>query len=75
MFFDDHPPAHFHALYSEFQATIDIERLRVLEGDLPRRALELVLAWAAFHEAELLENWRRCRNKQQPLRIEPLGVG
>jgi hypothetical protein len=51
---------------------IDIERLRVLEGDLPRRALELVLAWAEIHKAELLENWRRCRNQQQPLRIEPL---
>jgi hypothetical protein len=22
MFFSDHPPAHFHAIYGEFQATI-----------------------------------------------------
>jgi hypothetical protein len=32
MFYNDHGPAHFHALYAEFQATIDIERLAVLEG-------------------------------------------
>ncbi len=30
MFFADHPPAHFHAIYGEFQATIEIEELRVL---------------------------------------------
>ncbi len=46
MFFSDHPPAHFHALYGDFQATSDIDELRVLEGQLPRRALELVLDWA-----------------------------
>jgi len=27
MFFSDHPPAHFHAIYGEFQATIEIEEL------------------------------------------------
>jgi hypothetical protein len=32
MFFSDHPPAHFHAIYGEFQATIEIEELRVLRA-------------------------------------------
>jgi hypothetical protein len=32
-----HPPPHFHARYGEFEATIDIETLDVLEGPLPRR--------------------------------------
>jgi hypothetical protein len=72
MFFSEHAPPHFHALYGEFQATIDIDGLRVLEGSLPRRALELVLDWAELHKTDLLENWRRCRDKQQPHRIEPL---
>ena len=72
MFFADHPPAHFHALYGEFQATIDIEGLRVLEGRLPRRALELVLDWAELHKKELLDDWQLCRNQQQPLKIDPL---
>ena len=72
MFFSDHPPPHFHALYGEFQATIDIDRLEVREGKLPRRALELVLDWARLHQNELMDDWRRCRDKQQPLRIEPL---
>ncbi len=54
MFFNDHPPAHFHAIYGEFQATIDIEELRVREGRLPRRALELVLDWAEL----TTKSWR-----------------
>jgi hypothetical protein len=45
MFFNDHPPPHFHARYREFEATIDIGTLRVLEGQLPRRALSLVQEW------------------------------
>ena len=27
MFFNDHPPPHFHARYGEFEATIDISTL------------------------------------------------
>ena len=41
MFFNDHPPPHFHARYGEFEATIDIGTLDVLEGQLPRRATGL----------------------------------
>ncbi|MFA5921438.1 MAG: DUF4160 domain-containing protein [Methylococcaceae bacterium] len=36
MFFDDHAPPHFHAEYAEFKATIDIKKLVVIEGQLPR---------------------------------------
>lgn len=72
MFFNDHPPPHFHALYGEFQVTIDIDGLRILEGELPRRALELVREWARLHKAELLADWERCRDKQHPHKIEPL---
>ncbi len=72
MFFNDHPPAHFHALYGEFHATIEIEGPRILEGELPRRATELVPEWARPHKAELLEGRRRCRGHEHPHKIEPL---
>jgi hypothetical protein len=72
MYFNDHEPPHFHALYAEHQATIDINKLAVLEGSLPRRALELTLDWAELHRVELLENWRLCREQCSPSRIEPL---
>jgi hypothetical protein len=72
MFFDDHPPPHFHAKYNEYQAVIDIKRQEVIEGHLPRRALGLVLDWAELHQAELLTDWELCRAKQKPLNIAPL---
>jgi len=56
MYFDDHDPAHFHAVYGEYQAIIGIETLDVLRGRLPRRALELVIDWAELHQAELRQN-------------------
>jgi hypothetical protein len=68
MFFNDHLPPHFHARYGEFEATINIETLQAMEGQLPPRALNLVQEWAM----ELLGNWRLCREKAPPARIEPL---
>ena len=72
MFFSDHPPPHFHARYGEFEATIEIATLNILEGGLPARALNLVREWAMMHREELLNDWRLCRQNAAPARIEPL---
>ena len=37
MFYNDHAPPHFHARYGGFEATIEIENLAVMEGELPTR--------------------------------------
>ena len=42
MLFSYHPPPHFHARYGEFEATVEIGSLEVIESQLPRRALNLV---------------------------------
>ena len=47
MFFSDHAPPHFHAEYAEHEALVAIETLELVRGELPRRALALVLEWAA----------------------------
>jgi hypothetical protein len=72
MFFDDHAPPHFHVEYAEYQATVDIQNLVLSSGSLPRRAQGLVLDWAELHQAELLDDWHLCANKQQPKPIDPL---
>jgi hypothetical protein len=46
MYFGDHPPPHFHALYAEFEAVIDIRIFEIIRGELPLRAMALVLEWA-----------------------------
>lgn len=72
MFWADHAPPHFHALYAEFEALIDIRTLEVMRGSLPRRALALVLEWATLHREELMEDWNLCASKQTPRKIHPL---
>jgi hypothetical protein len=72
MFAGDHPPPHLHALYAEHEALIDLRNLTVFRGSLPRRALALVLEWAAEHQRELMENWELCIRLQNPKRIAPL---
>jgi hypothetical protein len=59
-------------VYAEHEAIIDIRELRVLRGDLPRRALALVLEWAAEHRAELMEDWELCRDLKPLKPIPPL---
>jgi hypothetical protein len=72
MYYDDHEPSHFHAFYGDFEAKLAIESLAVLEGSLPRRALALVLEWASLHRLELQDNWRRAREHDTLLQIQPL---
>ena len=32
MYFDDHPPPHFHAIYGDEEAQVSIEPIAVLNG-------------------------------------------
>jgi hypothetical protein len=41
MFFNDHAPPHFRARDGKVEATIDIDTLAIIEGQLPRRSLNL----------------------------------
>ena len=72
MFYNDHPPPHFHARYGNQRAIIDIETLSVLEGTLSPRALGLVIEWAAQNRAELQANWQRARRHAALSPIPPL---
>lgn len=61
MYFDDHLPAYFHAVYGGDEAVIGIETLAVLNGRLPARARSLVLEWASLRQVELREAWERAK--------------
>lgn len=65
MFWREHAPPHFHAVYAEFEAEIDIRTLEVIRGQLPRRALALVLEWAAEHRSELMEDWSYAKRSSR----------
>ncbi|MHC4341748.1 MAG: DUF4160 domain-containing protein [Planctomycetota bacterium] len=72
MFFDDHNPPHFHAHYAGHEALVDIRSLAIITGGLPPRATGMVVEWAALHQDELLELWKKAR-KLEPLHsVDPL---
>ena len=71
MFFNDHNPPHFHAVYGEYKIVININD-EVVEGFMPKRALKLIFEWMEIHKSELLENWILSQNGELPKKIEPL---
>ncbi|GHT51378.1 hypothetical protein AGMMS49982_08630 [Bacteroidia bacterium] len=71
MLFNEHNPPHFHVKYGEYKAKISI-RDGIVEGTLPRRALNLVFEWLDLHRDELLANWEKIENRKALDKIEPL---
>jgi len=72
MYFRDHAPPHFHAIYGEHEAVVDIASGEITAGALPRRATGLVEQWRALHRDELMENWRLSQLGQPLQNIVPL---
>ncbi|MBZ9704014.1 MULTISPECIES: DUF4160 domain-containing protein [unclassified Mesorhizobium] len=59
VFADDHNPPHFHALKGEYEVLIRIGSWNVLRGQMRRKDLDAVIAWANSHEEELRNEWTR----------------
>ncbi|GAB4048829.1 DUF4160 domain-containing protein [Spirosoma foliorum] len=72
MFYNDHNPPHFHAIYGNDEALINIQTLEYIEGKLPKRARALVTEWAIEHREELVNNWEKARKPEDLLPIDPL---
>jgi hypothetical protein len=72
MYFDDHNPPHFHAIYAGQEAEIGIDPVEIIEGELPRRAVSMVEEWATLHQHELMDNWHRLHDERPAEKIEPL---
>jgi hypothetical protein len=72
MYFDDHRPPHFHAIYGDSEAQVGINPIAILESNLPRRAISMVVEWATLHQGELMANWQRLRENQPAEKIPPL---
>lgn len=66
LFFSDHNPPHFHAIYGEYNALVSIHTLEVIEGDLPNKAKQLVKEWAELHKEELAKMWETQDFHQLP---------
>ena len=72
MYFDEHMPPHFHAIYAGDEIEVGIDPIAVHQGGLPQRALSMVVEWAALHQRELLADLERLRHDQPAAKIAPL---
>ena len=72
MYFNDHTPPHFHAIYGGHEAVVDIETLEFIKGQLPSRARALVVEWADLHQDELREAFTKAQAMETPGKIAPL---
>lgn len=64
----EHNPPHIHAIYGEDTAAFDIRTGAILDGDLPKRAADMVREWIAINEDDLLTMWET----QEFKKLEPL---
>ena len=71
MFYKDHAPPHFHAVYGDFEVKVEIQT-GVVEGHFPPRALRHVLEWLDLHKDELLQDWQLARDELPLKKISPL---
>jgi hypothetical protein len=71
MNYNDHNPPHFHAWYGEYKITVTIEN-GIVEGKMPKRALNIVFDWMELHKDELMQNWENARTGKTLNKIEPL---
>ena len=72
MYYEDHNPPHFHAVYGDDKALVDIVNGNIFKGSLPVKQTKLVVAWCEIHRDELLDNWNRSKESGELLMIEPL---
>jgi hypothetical protein len=72
LFYGDHSPPHFHAVYQGDGIMVNINTLEVIEGSMSRGARGLVAEWAALHRTELRRAWDMASRNQEPSKIQPL---
>lgn len=68
MFFKpkEHEPSHIHALYGEYIGEFNIKTMEMIEGDLPKKAQELVREWLSSHQDALQTMWDNQQIKKLP---------
>ena len=72
MYFDDHPPPHFHAEYHGQDAMVGFDG-RIIEGGIDSAtARKLIRQWTAIRRRELEANWKRAIKLQKLENIPPL---
>jgi len=69
MYLEEHPPPTFSCpIRRQVDASRNQPDTDYRRRTGKRRAVSLVLEWAALHQSELLENWERMRRDEEPVK-------
>ena len=72
MYWDEHPPPHFHVRFGDMWAKINIHSGELEEGALPRKKLKKIDEWRKLHMEELLINWDIAQKNASPNKVPSL---
>ena len=61
LYYNDHVPPHFHAIFAEFEELIEIKTLETYRGNLPSKQHKKVIKWAKKNQSILMEIWESMR--------------
>jgi len=71
MNYTDHQPPHFHAWYNDYKIIVNIKD-GVVKGEMPSRALRMVLDWRDEHIDDLMRAWGEAQSGAVIGKINPL---
>jgi hypothetical protein len=71
MNYREHNPPHFHAIYQDFEISVDIQT-GLVNGKMSKRALKMIFEWLDLHKDELMQDWELAQNRKALLKIDPL---
>ena len=66
-----HNIPHIHAKYNEHEVSVSLDG-NILDGSLPQKQMNMLLAWVAIHEEDLKANWETLNTTGDYCKIEPL---
>lgn len=72
VYWADHQPPHFPAIYSGQEALVRIADGSILAGSLPRTAAKFISEWVTLRREELIADWQRAEAFEPLVPIEGL---
>ncbi len=68
----DHQPPNFYASYGDYECSININDIELMNGEMPNKQLKMLFGWTALHQEELQEEWYLARLQKELFPIDPL---
>ena len=62
----EHEPTHVHVVYQGKSVFVDLVKMEITKGALPKRQAVTLLAWCEHNKTVLMRNWKN--------RLRPGGV-